>query len=373
MKILFLTTHVNTGGITSYLLTLSRGLVASGNSVTVVSSGGNMSDEFARRGVRNVILNIRTKSEADPRIYWPLRRLARYVREEAVDVIHAHTRVTQVMGECLKRMTGQPYVSTCHGFFKRRLSRRVLPCWGDAVIAISPAVRDHLQRDFGVPAGRIALIMNGLDITDFEVRDQAYRDAKRQELGVPPGPVIGIIARLSDVKGQHVLIRAMTRVVNRDPQARLLIMGEGRAGESLRRQVGELGLQANIFFHPVVNRTAEYLPVFDIFVMPSLSEGLGLSVMEAQAAALPVVASRVGGIPSLIEHGKTGILVSPNDPEELARGLIDLLTDPQKARVIGRQARAFIVEECSAEKMVAQTSDLYRRLRGAERIGEGIS
>lgn len=363
MNILILTTHLNSGGITSYLKTLSGGLIHSGNRVWIVSSGGNRVDEFTRIGIQSVILNIRTKSELDPRIYWPLGRLARLIREEKINVIHAHTRITQVMGQCLGKMTGRPFVSTCHGFFKTRLSRRLVPCWGDAVIAISPAVKEHLEKDFRVPASRVFLVKNGIDIKDFPLSSPEMKKQKRREVNVPlDGPVIGIIARLSDVKGHDVLIHAMPRVLEKIPKAVLMIVGEGRLEACLKKQVEDLALNDHVVFNPTVNRTSEYLGLFDIFVMPSLQEGLGLAVIEAQAAGLPVVASRVGGIPSLIENGKTGLMVEPGNSQGLAEAMIEVLEDRQRAQEMGRCAREFIEQEFTADKMVEQTLEVYRGL-----------
>ena len=154
MKILLLTTHLNTGGITSYLLTLSRQLVARGHRVWLASAGGRLAPVFAASGVECLTVNIRTKSELDPRIYLAVRQLIPVIRANGIEVVHAQTRITQVMGWWLQRLAGTGACSTCHGFFTPRWSRRVFPCWGQRVIAISPAVGEHLRRDLGVPAER---------------------------------------------------------------------------------------------------------------------------------------------------------------------------------------------------------------------------
>ncbi len=363
MNVLILTTHLNSGGITSYLLTLSRGLVDAGNAVFIVSGGGNMIGEFSGAGVKHTTLNIRTKSELDPRIYWPLGRLARFIKEKRIDVIHSQTRITQVMGQCLGKMTKRPFVSTCHGFFKTRLSRRIFPCWGDAVIAISPAVKEHLTRDFGLPGRLSELIRNGIDVKDFPLVSAQMREQKRKKFNImAEEPVIGIIARLSDVKGHTVLIGAMSRVIQKIPTALLMIVGTGKMESFLKAKVRDMNLEDHVRFCPVVNRIPEYLAVFDIFVMPSLQEGLGLSVIEAQAAGLPVVASDVGGIPALIVNGQTGLLVEPKDTGALAQAIVELLENPQKAKDMGARAHTFIEREFSAERMVGQTLELYRKL-----------
>ncbi|MBF0522642.1 MAG: glycosyltransferase, partial [Candidatus Omnitrophica bacterium] len=183
MNILFLTTHLNSGGITSYLFTLSKGLIQRGNTVHIVSSGGNMEQEFVAMGAKSVILNIKTKSELDPKIYIALPRLKKYIRQNHIDIIHAQTRVTQVMANFLKQLTHVPYVTTCHGFFKPRLFRRIFPCWGDMAIAISPSVMEHLHNDFRRNPLEIALVRSGIDACWFSAIDENLRKQKRLSLG----------------------------------------------------------------------------------------------------------------------------------------------------------------------------------------------
>ena len=294
MNVLFLTTHLNAGGITSYLLTLAKGMIERGVRVHIASSGGDLAPEFSALGARLLHLNIRTKSELDPRIYCALPLLKQYIHRQEIDNIHAQTRITQVMGSCLSKMTGRPFVSTCHGFFKPRLSRRVFPCWGNAVIAISTAVQKHLRDDLKIAEGRVRLIPSGINIQMYAPANEDRRRRLRQKYNLGEEPVLGIIARLSDVKGQDVLIEAMKKIREQIPEAKLIMAGEGRMEPALREMVRRFGLDQNVFFYPFAYKVSEILPVLDIFVMPSRQEGLGLSIMEAQVSGVPVVASRVG-------------------------------------------------------------------------------
>src|SRR3989338_2341303 len=202
MNVLFFTTHLNAGAITIYVLPLAKGLIRQGHSVHVVSSGGNAEGDFKSSGVKLLILNIRTKSELHPKLYLSLPALSRYIRANRIDILHAHTRITQVMAQMLLVLTKTPYVSTCHGFFKNHLSRRLMPCWGNYVIAISSAVSEHLRMDLGVHPNRITLIESGVDLKDFVIVSDASRQNARQKFGLANEPTIGIIARLSHVKGQ---------------------------------------------------------------------------------------------------------------------------------------------------------------------------
>jgi glycosyltransferase involved in cell wall biosynthesis len=364
-KVLLLTTHLNTGGITSYLFTLSRRLKVLGFSVAVASSGGDRQEDFSALGVSLVTLNVRIKCEVDPRLYAAVFRLRRMIRQESIDIVHAQTRVTQVMGDLLSKVTSAAYCSTCHGFFRPRWHRIIFPCWGKAVIAISPAVQQHLKNDLRVADERIALIPNGVELDAFPLKSEDEKRALRRAWQLPGGPLLGIVARLSDVKGHAVLIDAMPAVLARFPDARLLIVGEGKMEASLKKQAAGLGLEQRVIFLPSVNRTADILPMLDIFILPSLQEGLGLSAMEAQAAGVPVVASRVGGLASLIEDGRTGRLVEPRNSGQLAEAVLDLLEHPQDAEAMGRRARAFIEREYSAEQMARDTVKMYEKILSA--------
>ncbi|VAX35110.1 hypothetical protein MNBD_UNCLBAC01-2080 [hydrothermal vent metagenome] len=362
MNIILLSTHLNTGGITSYLLTLAKGLVQRGHQVHVITSGGNMEEVFLSLGVKVVNLNIRTKSELSPKLYkalWPLRK---YIKENNIDVVHTHTRITQVMGSLVQRVTECSVVSTCHGFFKTRLSRHIFPCWGQKTIAISSAVKKHLLEDFNVKKSQIELIESGIDLQKFLPVEEKKKGQLRKKLGLDGGSVLGIVARLSDVKGQDILVEAMSTVIKKFPTVKLLLVGEGKLEPLLREMVENLDLEDHVLFFPVVDQAPEMLTVLDVFVNPSRQEGLGISVMEAQAVGLSVVASNVGGIPSLIEDGKTGVLVDSENSKILAEAIIDLLQHRDKQKKIGLAAREHALKNYSAEVMVDKILQVYQEV-----------
>ena len=167
LNIILMSTHLNIGGIAVYVVSLAKALAKKGHKVTVISSGGDMEMELAKAGIRHRLVDIRTKSELSPKLWFAFSKIAAILKEEKPDIIHAQTRVTQVLGYLVARRFRIPCVTTCHGFFKRRISRRVFDGWGNSVIAISEAVRNHLVSDFGVSRSRIELIHNGVDVKRF--------------------------------------------------------------------------------------------------------------------------------------------------------------------------------------------------------------
>jgi glycosyltransferase involved in cell wall biosynthesis len=186
-----------------------------------------------------------------------------------------------------------------------------------------------------------------------------FKTERKKEFGLGEGPVVGIIARLSDVKGHHYLIKAMKEVLEKIPAAQLVIVGEGKTEKKLIRLTRKLGIEDNVFFIPSVSDTMRILPIMDVFVMPSLKEGLGLALMEAMAAGLAVIGSEVGGIKGLIRDGYNGLFVRPADVSQLARAILRLLNDPAEREGLGVNARNFISENFSQETMISQTEEVY--------------
>jgi glycosyltransferase involved in cell wall biosynthesis len=269
--------------------------------------------------------------------------------------------VTQVLAVLVSLFTGVPYMTTCHGFFKPRLSRRIFPCWGKAVIAISEQVCDHLINDFKYPENKIVIVPHGLE-EKKEVWSEKQKQDRRRILQLNFGAIIGMVARLSDVKGQDILIKAMAQVAEKFKDVNLVLVGEGKFKDTLLSLVKELSLERNVFFLPIINDQQNILPLFDIFVMPSRQEGLGLSVMEAQAHGVCVIASDVGGLPTLVQDGKTGVLFPREDVDRLAMVIIRLIESPEKRNELGKAGQEFIRTNFPFEQMINKTIDVYVRV-----------
>jgi glycosyltransferase involved in cell wall biosynthesis len=216
-----------------------------------------------------------------------------------------------------------------------------------------------LVNDFGLAAKGIALINNGIDTDSFTGKPFRPAESIRGELKLKPGEVVGIIARLSDVKGHKFLIEAMKIVLEKHPQAQLVIIGEGKMQDELTVLVSKLGIQKSVIFIPKFYNTREVLSVMDVFVMPSLQEGLGLALMEAMACGLAVVGSNVGGIKTLIENGSRGLLVESANALDLAEAICRLLVDSRLRVELGAKAQEFIRKNFSQSVMVAETEKEY--------------
>lgn len=362
MKILFLVNHLNIGGITSYILNLSSGLKQRGHSIYIASSGLGLLPKFKDLGIEYIPIPIKTKNELSPKIILSAFKLSKVIKDNKIDIVHSHSRTTQVLGCLLDKLTGVKHISTCHGFFKRRLARRIFPCWGRRVIAISEQVKEHLNNDFKVGLNRISLVYNGIDTDRFKRFSVSDKEKAKLSLGLRPGVVVGIVARLSDVKGHKYLIEAMKPVLGLYPDAQLLIAGEGKMKEELVRLTESLNIKKSVFFIPEALDTRTILAAMDIFVMPSLKEGLGLALMEAMASGLAVIGSRVGGIKTLITEAKNGLLFEPADTGGLKEAIITLLADPGKREALAKEAGEFIKNNFSKDKMALETERVYQEI-----------
>lgn len=361
MNILFLANHLNVGGISSYLFTLAGGLKQNGHNVYVASSGGELVEKFTAAGVGHIVVPLRTKKEVSPKIIFSFLKLKKEIKRFKIDLLHSNSRTTQVLGSLLSRYSGRPHIFTCHGFFKPKLSRRLFPCWGQGLIAISREVKEHLIVDFKLDAGKIVIINNGIDLQGFG--DFTGRQKFREILGIGDASLVGIVARLSDVKGHIYLFKAMQNILKSFPSAKLLVVGEGKMKDTLVKEADNLAIKDNILFLPQVGGTENVLAAMDVFVMPSLQEGLGLALMEAMAQGLAVVGSAVGGIKTLIKDKVNGLLVEPAEPAALAEAITRLLSDKGMRDNLGANARKFIMDNFSKEKMVKDTEGVYRQCK----------
>ncbi len=360
MKVLQVTTHMEIGGIPSYVISLARALKSRGHDCAIASSGGALEPELKKYAISHIPIDIRTKSELSPKVVRSIFQVRKIVKDGKADIIHAHTRVSQVVAFFVSRMTGIPYVTTCHGFFKKR-ARKIFDTWGSKVIAISNPVSTQLEGYLGVDEARIELVHNGVDADKFSKdRSEEEITAIKRALGIGPAPVVGTIGRLSDVKGQNLLIEALAGLIKNGARVNGLIVGSGPEEMPLKNMARSLGVENAIHFFGADPDTHKFLSVMDIFVFPSVMEGLGLSLLEAMASARPCIASRVGGIPDLIEDGKTGMLFDAGDAKALGGQVVRLLNDDKLRKELGRAARGLVVKKFSLDMMAGEIERVYK-------------
>ncbi|MBI3323189.1 MAG: glycosyltransferase family 4 protein [Candidatus Omnitrophica bacterium] len=364
MKVLLLTTHLDTGGIPVYVVSLARGLKRNGHQPVVLSNGGWMEKRLLEEGVPNIVVPCRTSSELNPKLWFKVfPRLLRAIREERPHLLHAHTRVTQVLGWAASLLTRVPLVTTCHGLYKYRIGRRIFRCWGGSVMAISEPSMQRLVEQYKLaPPHQVALIWNGVDVEHFT---QAPAPEKvewfRQTNGLRGDPIIGGIARLSPIKGLNYLLRAVPALLIDFPRLQVLLVGDGPERAGLVRLSYELGIADHVVISHPIEDTRIPMATMRAFVAPALEEGFGLSIVEAMAAGVPVIAADVGGPSRVIENGRSGFLVPPGDSPSVGLAIRSLLTDPALHGRIASAARERARREFDMRRVVQQVERVYER------------
>lgn len=365
MKILHLTTHLNRGGVSNYILSLGQPFREKGHELYVASSGGEMEEEFGEKGFHVKIFPIRTKSELSPKIYFALPSLIRWVKEERIDLLHAHTRITQVMATWVQWITQIPFVTTSHGFYKPRLGRRLLPAWGERVIAISDPVGNHLRDVFHVPSKKIRIIYNGVDLRGFVSRFWGHNPRQvRQEYNLSDDAVVvGTTARLVPDKGHEYLIRALKNLEKEMPSLSLIIVGDGRYRDYLENLARELRLTHRIRFTGNLKDVSKPLAAMDIFILPATwREGFGLSIAEAMACYKPVIVTNIWALNTLIQNRVNGILVEPRDVDDLAAAIRLLVNDTILREGIGKAGRRTAESRFSLDRVIKELESVYEEV-----------
>ncbi len=364
MRILLLTTHLEVGGIPVYVVTLARALKQRGHLPVAASSGGWFEAQLAREGIPHHWIRCGTSNELHPRLWLEVfPSLLALLRREKIQVIHANTRVTQVLGSALSALTGVPMVTPCHGFHDRKIGRRLFPCWGKKVIAVSNPTLDQLVRRYRMASpGQVVLVHNGIEVGHFlQPVDPKKVVWFRQTVGLKGRPVVGTIARLSSVKGQEFLLRSVPGLLKEFSDLAVLLVGEGPEREALVRLSYALKIQDHVVITPSVEDTRIPLAAMDLFVYPSLQEGFGLAIVEAMASGVPVVATSAGGPKDIIENGVSGLLVPPGDTEALGAAIRSLLADPIRCERIKQAARERAKAHFNMERVVREVEQVYEQ------------
>ena len=355
--------HIDTartwrGGQNQVLVTV-MGLRALGHRTLVVAHPSGELRQRAKEGLDVIALAPRT--EMDLSAAW---RLSRLIKQVKPDIIHAHDPHGVAMAAMALSMSTQlvkpPLVVSRRVDF--RLQGNALSRWKyrqvDLFICASEAIRKMLIAD-GVPAERAVTVHEGIDLTRVEAAPAAKL---HEELWLPHhAPLVGNVAALVPHKGQRHLIDAAALVIRQVPDARFVIAGEGELRPSLERAIKEHRLEKHVMLAGFRPDVLSLHKAFDIFVMSSVTEGLGTSLLDAMAAARPVVATTAGGIPEVVVDGETGILVPPRDHEAMASAIVRLLKDPDLRQRMGHAGLVRARRRFTAERMVQETLRVYKR------------
>jgi glycosyltransferase involved in cell wall biosynthesis len=306
-----------------------------------------------------------------PRDLLALRDLRHRIRGLQPDIVHTHSSKAGFVGRLAARLAGvrrifyTPHGHVFHSYYGRPVTRmfvhleRFAARFTERIVVLTDA---EAEQHLAVGVGRreqFVTIPSGVDLS--HVRAEAAGASRlRQDLGLPPAtPLIGSVARLVPIKGLRHLVAAMPEVLRHCPDTHLILAGDGDQRPGLEALARDLAAADRVHFLGFRRDAAAVTAALDVFVLPSLNEGQGRVLVTAMALGIPVVATRVGGVPEVVEDGRQGVLVPPAEPEALGQAVVRLLRDRQHARSLGAEGRARALL-FSSEVMVKRHAELYR-------------
>jgi len=364
IRIAFFAPLLWTGGTQRHLQQVLRLLDPTrfGVHVYTLRGGGDVEEELRAEGVPVTALGISRSLFAPPALL-AMARTARVLRAERVDVVHGYQWRPALLGAIVGRLAGVPLRlaskrSLTEGNRTERLAWRVIGRAVDTIVTNADALRDEATRH-GTRA-RWQIIRNGVDVERFGAAPPSAE--AKAALGLDPRrPVVGTVGRLEARKGHDHFLRAARAMIGMANGLRpqVLLVGDGPMRSQLDGLVGELAIAPSVRFTGSLADVRTALAAMDVFVLPSRAEGGSNALLEAMAAARPVVATAVGGNTEVVEHERTGLLVLPDDEEEMARAVMTLIADPRRAALLGDGAQRVVEERYGARAMVARLEGLY--------------
>ena len=350
------------GGMETMTRDLALGLAARDHQVgvTCIEEEGELAAPLRQSGVPVSLVEcpgIRPN-------FLPGPGLGAHFAARGCDVVHLHSGVW-AKGALASRSARVPAtISTLHGLaYAEGWLTEPFRWWGalnsDLIVAVSAPLRRHLIERTRIPEAKVTILHNGIDTSRFAPGDRS--GMLRSRFGIAPDVhVIGCVARLDPVKNHALLLASLKQVLASCPQTRLVLVGEGPLRQALEAQVKEMGLCATVIFAGGLADTGPIYRDLDVFVLASLSEGTSISVLEAMATGLPVVATAVGGTPDLLANGACGLLVPSGDATAMADALIRVLRDGDLRAKLARAGRTRAVSSFSQSAMVVAYEELYR-------------
>ena len=369
MNILQLVSSSRTSGAEKHVAVLSDRLRKRGHKVFAACPRGDwLPDQLRSAQIPTLEMDMRgVHSLSTP------MSITRYARENHIDIIHAHLTRATYFGLVACRLAGLPIVSSVHCRSHDVAYRYLFPHENSQIVSVSDFIRNGLLRK-GVAESRIRTIYNGTEFlsdesdenTDDRMREMVPSEVLplRAELSLPPdSELIGLIARVDEFKGHLVLAKAVKQIVAARPDAYFVMVGP--VVPQIQREVWEItaadGVAERLRFTGVRNDVKRLMSEMQVLTLPSRYEACSMSIIEAMAMGKPVVVTRAGGNPELIEHGVTGLLIERN-PESLAAALIDILSDAGRLRMMGDAANKRARERFSASVMVDNIERLYTEI-----------
>ncbi len=353
----------------THLLELLQGLRKRGFNVeTACPSNSALFNEVSGMGIKTHPVNIVGPISPKDDVIC-INQLRKIILAGDYDIIHFHGSKAGMVGRIAALSARyKNNVMTVHNFIiyqEVNPAQRVLFKYGEKllstatskIITVSAALKNDLVKNFGIPEKKIVSIYNGIDIHKYSDTCDGIKTREKYGLNTD-ALIVGTLARMAPQKGLEYFIKAIP-LIQKNTNTKYIIAGDGPLLPLLKSQATELGLSERLSFTGHVENVPEFLSCLDIFVVPSIAEGLSITTIEAMSVGLPVIASRTGGLPELVKHGETGLLVEPRDPAKLAQAVTELLINKNKRQLMGLYAHKKASEMFSLETMIGETCRVY--------------
>lgn len=376
IPVMHLSASIQMGGAERVILQLANSLKNSAFNLIVTSfvqdwkSNNNFIEALKAQGINTRTI---TMSKKYPTGWWnPIRNffdLCHLIKAEKIQILHTHGYRSNIIGLLASILLRVPIVTTVHGWTNHTnnvklyeyLDRFFLRFF-DKIIAVSDSIKNTLLNS-RISIHKIEKIYNTINCK--EVNDGVSVDEIRKRFHLSPNDkLVGTIGRLSKEKGVHYLLKAGSEIIATYPNVKILIIGNGPERQNLEILAKQLRISENVIFCGFQKNVTEFYHLIDIVVLPSITEGLPIVLLEALTYSKPVVATRVGGIPEVITNGKTGILVEPQNPSRLAEGIIRILRNSDETNRMVSEGRKLVEEHFNSKDWGKKIEKVYQEILG---------
>ena len=363
MNILQILPELNVGGVETGTLDLAKYLVVQGHKSIVVSNGGALVARLQADGSKHYTLPVHNKNLLT--MYHCIGKLVGIIQKEKIDIVHARSRVPAWIAFFACRRTEAHFLTTCHGYYSSHLFSKVMG-WGKLIIAISEVIGQHMVQDFSTPSENIRVIARSVDVEKF--------DLPREPRSEKQAFTVVIVGRITPLKGHTYFLRAMARVIHQLPSVKVQLIGDAPPKKQSYKDelvllTKRLGISERVEFLGNRQDIPELLNKADCLVLSTTTpEAFGRVIIEAQAAGVPVVATRVGGVTEIIEHEKTGLLVLPKDVDAISESVLRILNNPEFSAGLVLKAKKKIDARYTLSHMSDATIAVYKELMHSTKI-----
>lgn len=362
MKILYLIQTSGIGGAEKVLFSLAKHFNINNECIVGLLKKGWLSERLKKAGLRVEIIS--SGGSFDFKL---IKNLINLIKKEKIDLVHSHLLDMNFYSSIASKIAGVKHICTEHGDIHHpskkldlgiRIKAKTIAKFSNKIVFVSKFTKDKYFETADIKEKKTAVIYNGIDIEEYQKPVDIIK--KKEELGIKGNEfIIGNVGNLYPVKGQIYLIKAAKKVIEENPYTKFLIIGRGELETRLKEETIKLGLNSNILFTGFREDIKEVLRIMDIFVLSSISEGLPISLIEAMACKVPVICTKVGGIPEVIDNGINGYLIPPGDINSISEKIFILIRKQNLKKYFINNGYQKVSKVFEIKNMIRRYQEIY--------------